>query len=80
MFGSQFTPPVGAEEGGSSKHYVVEPGGCQADGVRTQSSTRHPGRVAAVHKLHYEFEGWLGDELLESTPCFIVFGAHGSAK
>ncbi|WP_442601934.1 hypothetical protein [Paenibacillus sp. KN14-4R] len=22
--------------------------------------------------LHYEFEGWLGDELLESSPCFIV--------
>ena len=25
-----------------------------------------------VRKLHYEFDGWLGDELLESTPCFIV--------
>lgn len=22
--------------------------------------------------MHYEFEGWLGDDLLESTPVFIV--------
>ncbi|SFB99533.1 hypothetical protein SAMN05443252_101365 [Bacillus sp. OV322] len=25
-----------------------------------------------VKYLHYEFEGWLGDDLLESTPAFIV--------
>jgi hypothetical protein len=25
-----------------------------------------------VQKLHYEFGGWLGDDLLETTPCFIV--------
>ena len=25
-----------------------------------------------MHKLHYEFQGWQGDELLESTPSFIV--------
>lgn len=25
-----------------------------------------------VHRLHYEFDGWLGDVLLESFPCFIV--------
>ncbi len=25
-----------------------------------------------VTKLHYELDGWLGDELLESFPCFIV--------
>jgi hypothetical protein len=29
----------------------------------------HPPRVA---RLHYEFDGWLGDPLLESYPCFIV--------
>ena len=23
-------------------------------------------------KLYYEFMGWLGDDLLETTPCFIV--------
>lgn len=32
-------------------------------------TTTHPPRVSA---LHYEFDGWLGDELLESFPCFIV--------
>ncbi|WP_254660830.1 hypothetical protein [Bacillus sp. FJAT-27225] len=25
-----------------------------------------------VKFLHYEFDGWLGDELVESTPAFIV--------
>ena len=25
-----------------------------------------------VTKLHYVFEGWLGDALIESTPCFLV--------
>lgn len=25
-----------------------------------------------VSSLHYEFDSWLGDELLESFPCFIV--------
>ena len=31
--------------------------------------SKHP---PVVTKLHYEFEGWLGDEILESFPCFIV--------
>lgn len=34
--------------------------------------TRTPGKPTVVHKLHYQFDGWLGDELLTSTPCFIV--------
>jgi len=25
-----------------------------------------------VTRLHYEFDGWLGDALLESFPCWIV--------
>jgi hypothetical protein len=29
----------------------------------------HPPRVT---KLHYEFDGWLGDDLIESFPCYIV--------
>ena len=32
-------------------------------------SSVHPPDVS---DLHYEFEGWLGDDLLESFPCFIV--------
>ena len=31
--------------------------------------TVHPPRVA---RLHYELAGWLGDDLLESFPCFVV--------
>ncbi len=34
--------------------------------------TRTPGKPTIIHKLHYQFEGWLGDELLATTPCFIV--------
>lgn len=29
----------------------------------------HPPRVL---KLHYQFDGWLGDDFLESFPCYIV--------
>ena len=25
-----------------------------------------------VTRLHYQFDGWLGDDLLEAFPCFIV--------
>ncbi len=31
--------------------------------------TRHP---PIVQVLHYEFDGWEGDELIEAFPCFIV--------
>jgi hypothetical protein len=33
------------------------------------STESHP---PIVERLHYEFEGWEGDEILESFPCFIV--------
>lgn len=42
--------------GGLGPHSVLDP--------RT-----HP---PVVSKLHYEFDGWLGDELLETFPCYIV--------
>ncbi|MDY0918844.1 hypothetical protein [Pseudomonas viridiflava] len=32
-------------------------------------TTIHPPKVS---QLEYKFEGWLGDDLLESFPCFIV--------
>lgn len=25
-----------------------------------------------VKKLHYEFEGWLGNDMIESFPCYLV--------
>jgi uncharacterized repeat protein (TIGR02543 family) len=33
---------------------------------------REVGRPLIVGKLHYVFDGWLGDALLTTTPCFIV--------
>jgi hypothetical protein len=29
-------------------------------------------RSQVVNQIHYEFDGWLGDALLESFPCWIV--------
>jgi hypothetical protein len=49
---------------------ILEPevaGGWGANTVADVSV--HP---PAVTRLHYEFQGWLGDDLLESFPCFIV--------
>jgi hypothetical protein len=51
-------------------YFVLEPevaGGWGEHTVADRSS--HPPKVT---HLHYEFQGWLGDELLESFPCFIV--------
>jgi hypothetical protein len=51
-------------------HYFVEPEVAGGWGVNTEADTsRHP---PLVSKLHYQFDGWQGDDLLESFPCFIV--------
>jgi hypothetical protein len=43
-----------------------------AGGLGPHSIAREvPGQLL-VEKLHYVFEGWQGDELLESAPCYIV--------
>src|SRR5216683_5356058 len=52
------------------KYYAVEPEVAGGWGENTVT-TGAPGK-STVQRLHYEFDGWLGDELLESTPCFIV--------
>lgn len=51
-------------------HYFIEPevAGGWGDGTVADRTTHPPG----VSKLHYQFDGWLGDELLESFPCFLV--------
>ena len=39
-------------------------------GKKTQlDSSTHP---PIVTKLHYVFDGWLGDDILETFPCFII--------
>ena len=35
-------------------------------------TTIHP---PIVYQLHYEFSGWLGNDIVESFPCFIVTDA-----
>jgi hypothetical protein len=53
-----------------AEYYVVEPEVAGGFGERTEID-RSSGKMN-VKKLHYQFDGWLGDHLLESTPCFIV--------
>jgi hypothetical protein len=52
------------------KYYSIEPEVAGGFGEETIID-RSCGRME-VMKLHYKFDGWLGDELLESTPCFIA--------
>jgi len=52
------------------KYFYIEPevaGGLGKNTVMNRGV--HP---PIVSKLHYHFDGWLGDQLLESFPCFIA--------
>lgn len=51
-------------------YYVVKPevAGGWGEHTEVDNSVYPP----LVIKLHYEFDGWLGDALLESFPCYIV--------
>ena len=51
-------------------YHIVEPEVAGGWGKNTEF-TRTPGQPVVVHKLDYQFDGWLGDELLESTPCYV---------
>ena len=53
------------------KYYSIEPEVAGGWGKYTVFD-RIPGKGTFVHKLHYEFDGWLGDELLESSACYVV--------
>jgi hypothetical protein len=49
---------------------ILEPEVAGGWGPRTVADRSvHPPRV---ERLHYEFAGWLGDDLLESFPCYVV--------
>lgn len=54
-------------------YYAVEPevAGELGPGTEFDRSTR----PHAVTRVEYRFTGWLGDALVESTPCFIVTDA-----
>lgn len=54
----------------SRTYKIIEPevsGELGRETVRDNSV--HP---PIVEKLHFEFNGWLGDDLIESFPCFLV--------
>jgi hypothetical protein len=51
-------------------YYIVEPevAGGWGEATVADRSVNPP----LVSKLEYEFHGWLGDDLLRTTPCYIV--------
>jgi len=52
------------------KYYLLEPEVAGGIGDRTVLDRSGP-RLKAT-SLHYEFDDWLGDDLLASSPCFIA--------
>jgi hypothetical protein len=56
--------------------YFIEPEVSGSHGENTIYGTEEEIATEGISKkveyLHYEFEGWLEDDLLESTPAFIV--------
>jgi hypothetical protein len=61
--------PAGPAEGGLSFHAR------RRDGHELNPSVHPP----IVTYFHHRFEGWLGDDLLEAFPCFLVTSALAKA-
>jgi len=60
-----------------NRFFVLKPDVAGGWGNRTEADTsQHP---PLVQKLHYEFEGWSGDELVTSFPCFLVSDGLGKS-
>jgi len=53
------------------RFYALEPEVAGGWGPNTDF-IREPSKPVIVRNLHYQFDGWLGDELLASSPSFIV--------
>ena len=52
------------------KFYILNPEVAGGLGSRTQMDCSvHP---PSVKRLHYELEGWLGDDLVQSFPCYLA--------
>jgi len=59
------------------KTYILEPEVPGGLGPRTQMDrSSHPPRVSV---LHFIFDGWLGDQLVESFPCYLVTSSLAQA-
>jgi hypothetical protein len=52
------------------KYFVIEPE--VAGGLGPNTTMERSVHPPLVSRLHYQFDGWLGDAVLESFPCFIV--------
>ena len=63
-----FRPEAVIERASMSKVLEPEVAGGLGPGTDADRSTHPP----VVRHLNYEFDGWLGDDLLETFPCFIV--------
>lgn len=62
---------------GSTAFYRLEPEVPGGFGERTELDTSsHP---SVVHRLHFEFMGWDGDDLVTTFPCYLVSGRLGRA-
>jgi hypothetical protein len=48
-----------------------------AGGLGTQTIMQRDRHPPKVERLHYMFEGWLGDDLLQTFPCFIITRSMG---
>ena len=61
----------------SKERWVLSPevAGELGDATELDSSVHPP----KVYRFHHRFEGWLGDELLEAFPCFLVSSDLGKA-
>lgn len=59
-------------------YYVIDPEVAGGWGKNTKF-VREPGRPTSVTHLHYELEAWPVDDLLESTPCFVVTASLASS-
>ena len=60
-----------------SPFYTLEPEVAGRWGDNTiADNTGHP---PVVSTLHHIFDGWLGDSIVESFPCFLITNALGDA-
>ncbi len=50
------------------KYLEPEVSGGFGEGTKLDNSVYPP----LVKELHYEFDGWLGNDIVESFPCFLV--------
>ena len=51
------------------KYYIIEP---EVSGGIGENTIYEENSNSSILHLHFIFDGWLGDHLLEITPCFMI--------